>query len=82
MFEESLHGVMVGFWQLSDQVFDGMNSLLVVWILCRKDDEKKSIQFFFSKSIFFFLSDVSSDANVCEIYHQFSLFHIYIVTSP
>ncbi len=39
VFEESLHGVVVGFGQLSDQVFDGLNSMLVVWNLCRTENK-------------------------------------------
>lgn len=38
VFEESLHGVVVGLRQLSDQVFDGLNSMLVVWNLCRTEN--------------------------------------------
>lgn len=34
VFEESLHGVVVGLRQLLDQLFDGQNSMFVVWTLC------------------------------------------------
>lgn len=37
MFEESLHGVVVGLRQLPDQLFDGLNSMFVVWNLCRTE---------------------------------------------
>lgn len=33
VFEERLHRVVVGLWQLLDQVFDGVDSLLVVGAL-------------------------------------------------
>lgn len=39
MFEEGLHGVLVGFGQLLDQVFDRVHSLFVVRTFCSRDRE-------------------------------------------
>lgn len=39
MFEEGLHGVLVGFGQLFDQVFDRVHSLFVVRTFCSRDRE-------------------------------------------
>lgn len=38
VFEERLHGVVVGSGQLSDQVFDGLDPLSVVWTLDGADE--------------------------------------------
>ena len=76
MFEESLHGVVVGLWQLSDQLFDGLNSLLVVWILCRTENKNRKSQRLGSllkaTAVFCWFTDAMFgkgyfDANVCEI---------------
>lgn len=40
MFEEGLHGVMVGLGQLIHQLFDALHSLPVVKILCRNKNKK------------------------------------------
>lgn len=41
MFEERLHGVMIGFGQLSDQILDGLNALPVVIHFCRRKDQSQ-----------------------------------------
>lgn len=38
VFEERLHGVVVGPRQLLDQVLDGLNSMLVVCDLCTREE--------------------------------------------
>lgn len=38
VFEERLHGVVVGLRQLLHQLFDGLNSVAVVWNLCGGED--------------------------------------------
>lgn len=40
VFEESLHGVVVGPRQLLDQIFDGLNSVLVICNLCTTEKIK------------------------------------------
>lgn len=73
MFEESLHGVVVGLRQLSDQLFDGLNSLLVVWILCRTENNKSKFwQALKATTVFCCFTDglfgeAYFDADVCEI---------------
>lgn len=41
VLEESLHGVVVGLGQLPDQLFGGLDSVLVVWILCRRQSQSQ-----------------------------------------
>lgn len=36
VFEEDLHCILVGFWQLLDQVFDHVHSLFVVRRFCKQ----------------------------------------------
>lgn len=40
VFEESLHGVVVGLRQLLDQIFDGLNSVPVICNLCTTEKIK------------------------------------------
>lgn len=40
MFEEDLHCILVGFWQLLDQVFDRVHSLFVVRTFCEQRQQR------------------------------------------
>lgn len=40
VFEESLHGVVVGLRQLLDQIFDGLNSVLEICNLCTTEHQR------------------------------------------